>query len=806
MADALDARRAEGWPDSSEASAALAAGIATLDGRISKTLAERDEADRKAERDRIAQRTAAVRDEAAIGRLKAAAAREAEGVAKFRKWHDGEFGTQFAELDRQKAALDGFSAAADLPKAKEAAADIHSAVVWIEDNAKARKGLDAIEKALGTLSADVEKYEAKRYAKAALYQAESARKDAVRLRDRSDFTGARAKFEEAKRLTEEAIADSRKAQTGAKAALAVGEAEAAKIREDWAAVLAKAEEALALEPGNSSVLALKNESESELARIAADKAATEEAKRKAEEEKRKAEEERRRAEEGRARSPSAPQSAPAARSENTPSRTVTIDLGDGVSLEMVHCPGVAQDFWMGKYEVTQEQWQRVMGYNPSHFTPSYFMSLFTSHAKFPVESVSWDDCMKFVKKLNALPGARSSGLTFRLPKEKEWEICCRAGAPSSADYCKLMDGTLITAETLSRVARYGKGMDDGPANVGSFLPNAWGLYDMHGNVYEWTENPHSQHMDCGGSFIDSAVKCMAGYPYRKRWSESGVDLGFRLAAFGNPDSANPSSVDMGISSADDFHQNDSSHQAGYRFVAKVGSVSVPLRWCPPGSFTMGSPSSEEGRYDDETQHRVTLTKGFWMGETEVTQGLWKEVMGTTVRQQRDKENGFFSLFGDGDVYPMYYISWDECQEFVSALNSRYAQSGLRWTLPTEAQWEYACRAGTTGAYGGIWSLDDMGWDSNSGGTHPVGKKLANTWGLYDMHGNVCEWCADWYDDYPSGSVTDPSGPADGSRRVNRGGSFNYDRRGNCRSASRFGDGPGSRLFYCGFRVALVPVQ
>ena len=198
----------------------------------------------------------------------------------------------------------------------------------------------------------------------------------------------------------------------------------------------------------------------------------------------------------------------------------TIDLGGGVSLEMVHCPSVSSDFWMGKYEVTQEQWQRVMGGNPSSL----------KETKNPVDCVSWNDCQEFIRKLNALPGARASGLTFCLPTEQEWKTACRAGAPETADYCKLKDGTQITASTLSRVAKYGAS-DDGPVNVGSFEPNAWGLYDMHGNVWEWTETEfRGKRMLCGGSFEDTAELCSAG---AWSWSNDGYGpLGFRLAASG----------------------------------------------------------------------------------------------------------------------------------------------------------------------------------------------------------------------------------------------------------------------------------
>ena len=213
---------------------------------------------------------------------------------------------------------------------------------------------------------------------------------------------------------------------------------------------------------------------------------------------------------GRARSPSAPH---------------RIDLGSGVSLEMVPCPGVAPDFWMGAFEVTQEQWRRVMGTTPS---------CFFGKPKNPVESVSWNDCQEFIRKLNALPSAKASGFVFRLPTEAEWETACRAGAPKSEDYCLMKGGEQIKASTLSKVARFNKSWSDGPGAVGSFQPNAWGLYDMHGNVCEWTDTAvHDFRVVYrGGCYNDSANFCTAGtwYSFRPDFREG--FLGFRLAASG----------------------------------------------------------------------------------------------------------------------------------------------------------------------------------------------------------------------------------------------------------------------------------
>ena len=226
-------------------------------------------------------------------------------------------------------------------------------------------------------------------------------------------------------------------------------------------------------------------------------------------------------------------------------------------------------------------------------------------------------------------------------------------------------------------------------------------------------------------------------------------------------------------------------QAGEEKTIPMGKdAEMTFVWCPAGSFTMGSANEDN---DEKPPHKVTLREGFWMAKTEVTQKQWTSVMGSNP-----------SHFRKGDDYPVENVSWNMCQEFC-------AKTGL--ALPTEAQWEYACRAETTGDYGGTGDLETMGWYSeNSGGeTHPVGRKQPNKWGLYDMHGNVWEWCADWYGDYPSELVTDPTGPIQGSIRVYRGGSwFSYARR--CRSAHRGGSDPGFRFNRLGLRVALLPVQ
>ncbi|MDO4571316.1 MAG: formylglycine-generating enzyme family protein [Planctomycetia bacterium] len=229
--------------------------------------------------------------------------------------------------------------------------------------------------------------------------------------------------------------------------------------------------------------------------------------------------------------------------------------------------------------------------------------------------------------------------------------------------------------------------------------------------------------------------------------------------------------------------------AGERMVRTINGVEYAFRWCPAGSFVMGSPADEKGRYADEIQHHVTLTKGFWMLETEVTHAMWKSVMSESF----EKKAEFYI-----PNFPMKEISWSECQEFCQKLRAQ----GLNVQFPTEAQWEYACRAGTTGAYAG--DLNSMGWHwGNSDAESPVAQKEPNPWGLYDMHGNLWEWCADWHGPYSNDSATDPAGPESGSGRVHRGGCFEQYEE-SCRSAWRDSKPP---LFYScgtGFRPILVP--
>jgi formylglycine-generating enzyme required for sulfatase activity len=229
----------------------------------------------------------------------------------------------------------------------------------------------------------------------------------------------------------------------------------------------------------------------------------------------------------------------------------------------------------------------------------------------------------------------------------------------------------------------------------------------------------------------------------------------------------------------------------------VGGIGLEMIWVEPGTFTMGSPGSEAGRDTSETQHEVTLTQGYWLGENEVTQALYEEVMGVNPSQFK------------GPELPVEKVSWDDAIAFIQKLNQRELDAGrlregIGYSLPTEAQWEYACRAGTTTAYsfGATITPEQANFDdSGLNKTTDVGSYPANAWGFHDLHGNVWEWTADWRGNYPAGAVSDPAGTETGSKRVIRGGCWkNFGRF--MRSAFRSRYAPDGRSHTLGFRLSL----
>jgi len=215
-------------------------------------------------------------------------------------------------------------------------------------------------------------------------------------------------------------------------------------------------------------------------------------------------------------------------------------------------------------------------------------------------------------------------------------------------------------------------------------------------------------------------------------------------------------------------QIDSARKVGMPVAKEIdlgGNLKMKLVLIPAGKFMMG---------EENNQHEVTLSKPFYVGMTQVTQAQYKAVMGTNPSNFK------------GETNPVEMVSWNDAADFCKKLSEK---TGQAVRLPTEAEWEYACRAGTTTAYSfgdADSALGDYAWyGANSGSkTHPVGQKKPNSWGLYDMNGNVWQWCADWYGDYPKGGVTDPQGAASGTSRVLRGGCWRFHFPTCCRAASR----------------------
>jgi|APCOG7522876152_1049122.scaffolds.fasta_scaffold15171_2 formylglycine-generating enzyme required for sulfatase activity len=235
----------------------------------------------------------------------------------------------------------------------------------------------------------------------------------------------------------------------------------------------------------------------------------------------------------------------------------------------------------------------------------------------------------------------------------------------------------------------------------------------------------------------------------------------------------------------------------------TNTLGMELVLIQPGQFMMGSPEDEPGRNSGEKPHQVNLTKPFYLQTTEVTQAQWKALMGKNPASNKRC----------GESCPVEEVSWEDAQEFVRKLNQKEGTDKYR--LPTEAEWEYACRAGSTTAFpnGSITKLD-CGRDANldaiawyCGNSQniikPVAGKKPNVWGLYDMLGNVQEWCQDWFGAYPDDEVTNPHGSKKGSYRVMRGGVW-YSPARDCRSASRFGSPPRYRFRHIGFRLCMTP--
>jgi len=505
-------------------------------------------------------------------------------------------------------------------------------------------------------------------------------------------------------------------------------------------------------------------------------------------------------------------------------------FGDEGPQHEVH---LSRGFWLFDTPCTQALWQAMTGDNPSQFKGE----------NRPVERVSWEDCQAFIVELDR----RLPGLELRLPTEAQWEYACRAGTTTARYH-----------EDLNAIAWYRNNSDSQTHEVGQKRPNAWGLYDMLGNVYEWCQDDRRDYMSTaavdietgahrvirGGCWENPAQFVRSAYRYAHEPANRYPDLGFRCssssasepararAAWGESEQqAEPAETPPRRPAARLLRLQDEPRMAtalpaseGFRVstdrdrlyfaritrppwaseigrdayglwgVLDVDGVRQRLRWMPPGRFWMGSPEDDREAFDAEKpRHEVLLSRGFWLFDTPCTQALWQVVMGDNPSQFK------------GDNRPVERVSWEHCQDFIARLNQNQRYTGLELGLPTEAEWEYACRAGTeTPRYAD--DLDAIAWHVNNsdGNTHDVGKKIANAWGLHDMLGNVLEWCQDGRGNYHNDTVVNPVGSTEaGARRVFRGGCWNYPAR-NVRSAYRYAGEPAYRLGALGFRCSSSP--
>lgn len=237
-------------------------------------------------------------------------------------------------------------------------------------------------------------------------------------------------------------------------------------------------------------------------------------------------------------------------------------------------------------------------------------------------------------------------------------------------------------------------------------------------------------------------------------------------------------------------------------VESTNSMGITFRLIPAGEFMMGSPSDETGRHDDEVQHKVRITRAYYLAVTEVTQGQWKMVMGASPWSRRPFPK-------DGESLPATHVNWDDAMEFCKRLSEK---EGKRYRLPSEAEWEYACRSGSTSAYCFAANPDQLrehAWFIENADPHfslrsvrPVGSLKPNSFGLYDMYGNTGEWCSDWYGEYGDSAVTDPMGPLSGSQRVVRSSPI-LSEAARCRSAARNATSPNVNR-PIGVRLAMDP--
>jgi len=505
---------------------------------------------------------------------------------------------------------------------------------------------------------------------------------------------------------------------------------------------------------------------------------------------------------------------------------------------------LSQAFLIGQFEVTQGEWKRVMGPLKQELDAGV-------GDRFPVYRVNHTEATDFCRKLTQLEraaGKLPDGYSYRLPTAVEWEFACRAGTLTLTHFGDKMSSRLANYDGTRPIEGTAKGPKLGrTAEVGSYPANAWGVHDILGNVTEWCLDWYHHKLEGGvdpvqlkpssdwetpemtirgGAWTSPGWYCDSANRYRSHRRSSGI--GFRLvltkvhhgkvaAATHAADSAKPAPVRL-IEKPLTAEQAQSVQKAWAKHlgfeVAFENSISMKLRVIPPGSWRMSSPKADEGQ---KGPVEVSLSQPFLISQFEVTQGEWKRVMGP-IERKLDA--------GAGDRFPVYRVDHTEAGEFCRKLTQLERKAGklpdgYEYRLPTDAEWEFACRAGTLtlthfgdkmssrlANYDGTRPFNDSEKGPNLNRTAEVGTYPPNAWGLHNMHGNVSEWCLDWYHHKVKGGI-DPVQlqPTDWKKppmvvRPNSWG--NNGRYGH--SASRYHSPAHSRNPHIGLRPVLTKVQ
>jgi formylglycine-generating enzyme required for sulfatase activity len=477
---------------------------------------------------------------------------------------------------------------------------------------------------------------------------------------------------------------------------------------------------------------------------------------------------------------------------------------------------IKDDFQLGVYPMTQGQWQAVMGSNPSWFSRSgggkeKVKDISDDDLKqFPVEQVAWYDVQEFLKKLNA--SEKKRGWLYRLPTEAEWEYACRGGATSKAD-CSF-DFYFRDKSTNDLSSTQANFHGDFPAGnapkgpnlgrtckVGSYPPNKLGLYDMHGNVWQWCEdafNGGSDRVHRGGSWDNHASYFRAAYRGRFPPANVSWSLGFRLARV-------PVAKEIS-ESAPATKEPDRKEVVKAAGGKQAGPLGMEFVRVPAGTFWMSKDAKN-------AQRQVAIKKSFQMGVYLVTQEQWRAVMGNNPSRYSRTGDCWRHVknIPDDDLkqFPVETVSWNQVQEFLKKLNASEKDRGWLYRLPTEAEWEYACRGAATSKnecsfdfYFDQHTNDLSSHQANFKGDSPagngrkgptlgrpsrVGSYPPNKLGLYDMNGDVWQWCEDTW----------------GPDRVFRGGCWRYPAC-SCRAADRGRYPPAQGHDHQGFRLVRVP--